>query len=190
MANGRCSVHYEMPRSNHIHKSMLLRGVKFLPPALDRADIEATKGKANRSGRSFGGAPLRGDYGNGNGRGRGQISYADSRPNPFAAHINPNYAPPSVSTNSRGPPPSYPPSGWMPQPPGAQVFRGGVPPLGGGVPYGYPPPPQQHRYAPPPPPSSNHYNGGYVDQSRNGSDYSAGMDGRYNNQHSYGRGSR
>ena len=118
---------------------------------LDRADLEATKGKANRSGRYFGGAPLRGDYGNGksNGRGRGQISYSDSRPNPFAAHINPNYAPPGVANNSRGLTTSQPPYGWLPQPPGAHASRGGPPPpppLGGGVPYGHPPPPQQYGY--------------------------------------------
>ena len=180
-----------MPRSSYTHKSMLLRGVKFSPPALDRADIEATKGKANRSGRSFGGAPIRGDYSNNNGRGRDQISYADSRPNPFAAHINPNYAPPSVSSNFRGPPPPQPPHGWLPQPPGAQAFRGDAPPprpLGGGVPYGHPPPPQQYGYAPPPSPPSNHYNGGYVDPSRNGNGYGASP--RYNNQNSYSRGSR
>lgn len=182
-----------MPRSNYIHKSMLLRGVKFSPPALDRTDIEATKGKANRSGRSFGGAPLSGDYGNGNGRGRGQISYADSRPNPFAAHINPNYVPPNVSSNSRGPPPPHPPSGWLPQTPGAQAFRGGMPPpppLGGGVPYGYQPPPQQYQYASPHPPPSNHYNGEYADQSRNSGDYGASLGSRYNNQNHYSRGSR
>ena len=187
------SVHYEMPRSSHIHKSMLLRGVKFPPPALDRADIEATKGKANRSGRSFGGAPLRGGYGNGNGRNGGQISYADNRPNPFAAHINPNYASPGVSSNSRGPPPPQPPHGWLPQPPGAQALRGAppAPSLGRGVPYGYPPPSQQYGNAPPPPPSSNHFNGNkYVDQSRNSSGYGAGLDGRYNSQNNYSRGSR
>lgn len=182
-----------MPRSNHIHKSMLLRGVKLLPPALDRADIEATKGKANRSGRSFGGAPLRDDYGNGNVRGRGQISYADSRPNPFAAHINPNYPPPNMSSNPRGPLPSHPPSAWLPQPPGAQAFRRGMPPpppLGGGVPYGYQPPPQQYQYAPPHPSLSNHYSGGFVDQSRTGGDYDASLDSRYINQNHYRRGSR
>lgn len=184
-----------MPRSNHTHKSMLLRGVKFPPPALDRADIEATKGKANRSGRSFGGAPSRGDYGNGkgNGRGRGQISYPDSRPNPFAAHINPNYAPPGVSNNSRGPTPSQPPYGWLPQPPGAHASRGGPPPPpppGGGVPYGHPRPPQQYGYPPQPATPGSHFNGGYVDQSRNSNGYGAGLDGRFNNANNYSRGSR
>jgi 5'-3' exoribonuclease 2 len=55
------SVHYDMPKSGHIHKSMLLRGVKFPPPALNPADIEATKGRAARSGRSNAGVPLQGD---------------------------------------------------------------------------------------------------------------------------------
>ena len=177
-----------MPRSTHLHKSMLLRGVKFLPPALDRADIEATKGKANRSGRSFGGAPLRSDYSNG--RGRGQISYADGRPNPFAAHINPGYAPPGVPNNARGPPPQ-PPYGWVPPPPGTQAFRGGPPPPPGeGVPHGYPPQPQHYGYAPPPPPLSGYYNGGYVEKSRSNSGYGAPQGSQYNNHNNYSRGGR
>lgn len=69
---------------------MLLRGVQFGPPVLNRGDIEIIKGRAHRSGRSYGGAPLQGDHGNGRGRG-GQIQYAEPRPNPFAPYINPNF---------------------------------------------------------------------------------------------------
>ncbi|PQE27507.1 5 -3 exoribonuclease 2 protein [Rutstroemia sp. NJR-2017a BBW] len=59
------SVHYEMPQSKHIHKSMLLRGVELGKPVLNQSDIEMTKSRAARSGRSHGGVPLSGD-----GRGR------------------------------------------------------------------------------------------------------------------------
>ncbi|MCJ1284596.1 5'-3' exoribonuclease 2 [Xylographa opegraphella] len=88
------SAYYEMPRSQYVHKSMLLRGVKLAPAALDRADIEATKGRANRSGRSYGGAPLRGN--NGSARGRGSFDYSNPRPNPFAEYINPGFTPPGI----------------------------------------------------------------------------------------------
>jgi len=122
------SVNYEMPRSTHVHKSMLLRGVKFEAPTLNREDIEATKGRASHSGRSHGGAPL----GRGRARGRGsQIHYADDRPNPFAAHIQPGF----------GPPPSF--------------GRGGPPPPHGGQFNGHPPPPP--RYNGPPPAAQNGY---------------------------------
>lgn len=120
------SVHYDMPHSVHIHKSMLLRGVNFAPATLDRADIEATKSKASSSGRSFGGVPFRGGRGNGRGRG-GHISYANDRPNPFAAHINPGFAPPQSNT---GPPPGH-----------FQGYRPPPPPQGNGY-YNGPPPPQ------------------------------------------------
>ena len=132
----------------HVHKSMLLRGIKFNPPTLTREDIEATKGRASHSGRSHGGAPL----GRGRGRGRGgQINYADDRPNPFAAHVNPNF----------GPPPSF--------------GRGGPPPPPRGGPFnGYPPPPPKYNglqppghsnYYPPPPPQQ--FNGRYTGPPQN-----------------------
>lgn len=125
-----------MPRSMHVHKSMLLRGVKFAPPALNREDIEATKGRANHSGRSHGGAPL----GRGRGRGRGsQINYADDRPNPFAAHIIPGFAPPQNSFGRGGPPP--PGGQYNGYPPPPQRYNGGPPPPQGGYYSGLPPPP-------------------------------------------------
>ncbi|KAL8719081.1 MAG: hypothetical protein Q9225_003859 [Loekoesia sp. 1 TL-2023] len=153
-------VHYEMPISSHIHKSMLLRGVQPAPPALTREDIEAAKGRAAHSGRSFGGAPLRGNNGSGRGRGGNHISYADSRPNPFAAHINPNFVPPhppppppQFQGGGRGPPPMQ---GWGPPPPppnfGGQ-YNGYGPPQQGYGGYGLPPPPyyRGQGYDPPPP---------------------------------------
>ncbi|KAE8353624.1 exoribonuclease 2 [Aspergillus coremiiformis] len=117
-------VNYEIPKSSHIHKSMLLRGVKFPPPALDNADIQATKAKAQHSGRSFGGAPLRNGHGNRGGR----INYAGDRPNPFAAHLDPNFMP---SGNAGA---QMMPSGWVPPVPGSTNFsRGPPPPPRGGM---------------------------------------------------------
>lgn len=148
-----------MPRSVHVHKSMLLRGVKFSPPTLDRADIEATKGRANTSGRSHGGAPLGGGRGNGRGRG-GQISYSNERPNPFAQHLNPGFAPPPPNGFGRGlPPPPGQFNGYPPQPPRA-YFNGPPPPAQGR--YNGPPPSLQSGYynGPPPAPPNGYGNGG------------------------------
>ena len=137
-----------MPRSVHIHKSMLLRGVKFAAPTLDRADIEATKGRANSSGRSHGGAPLGGGRGNGRGRG-GQINYSNDRPNPFAQHLNPGFAPPPSGFGRGGPPPPIQYNGYPSQPP--QAYFNGPPPLAQGRYNGPPPPPQPGFYNGPPP---------------------------------------
>ena len=155
-----------MPRANYVHKSMLLRGLKPAPPVLDRADIEATRGRANYSGRSFGGAPLRGNGGRGRG---GHINYADQRPNPFAEHLNPGYSP--QGGNHAGPPPlsNYaPPSNRVPPP--RNGYYDAAPPT---FPHGYyggppPPPPNLHYprgpplppngfYGGPPPPTSGYY---------------------------------
>ncbi|KAI4276322.1 MAG: hypothetical protein L6R38_005689, partial [Xanthoria sp. 2 TBL-2021] len=164
-ADHSISVHYEMPKSSHVHKSMLLRGVQPAPPTLNREDIEATKRAAAHSGRSFGGAPLRGNGrgrggGRGNGGGGGHTNYGDDRPNPFAAHVKSGYAPPPPThfQGGRGPPP-MPPQGWVPPPPGAQ-YNGYGPPPRPGFNDVYPPPPVNgyHR-GPPPPPGNGHYAG-------------------------------
>ena len=160
-----------MPRSIHIHKSMLLRGVKFAPPTLDRADIEATKGRALSSGRSHGGVPFGNSRGN-NGRGRGgQINYSNDRPNPFAQHLNPNFAPPPNGFG-RGPPPP-PPSGQYtgyPPPPPRAYFNGPPPPPAQGRYNGTPLPPHQGYYnngPPPAPPSGYGNNGGQYSNHNN-----------------------
>ena len=183
-----------MPQSTHVHKSMLLRGVDFGAPALDRSDIEATKGRANRSGRSYGGAPLRGDHGNGRGRG-GQINYADSRPNPFAAHINPAFPPQGIPDSYRGRQPSSASGGWAPAPGGPDSFRQGPPamPSYGGPPYGYPPPPHSMNHGRPPTPSQpSHYHhnphANHLNQyARNGGYHAPTSDGRYGNYSNAGR---
>ena len=136
---------------------MLLRGVKFAPSTLDRADIEATKGHAHHSGRSFGGAPLRGGRGGGRGRG-GHINFADDRPNPFAQHLNPGFVPPPNAFGRGGPPPSGQFNGF-PSPKANGYYNGPPPPQPNGYSSG-PPPPVGGRYnAPPQPPAGAYYNG-------------------------------
>ncbi|KAL4795368.1 XRN 5'-3' exonuclease N-terminus-domain-containing protein [Aspergillus venezuelensis] len=132
------TVNYEIPKSTNLHKSMLLRGVKLGQPALDNADIQATKSRAQHTGRSYGGAPFRG------GRGRGRGSHMDysgdrqsndrhgnGRPNPFAAHLDPNFKP-----GGTGGAPMGMPTGWAPPPPGAGNYSRGPPPPPRGGGYG------------------------------------------------------
>ncbi|KAJ5391837.1 5'-3' exoribonuclease 2 [Penicillium cosmopolitanum] len=102
------TVDYTIPKSEHVHKSMLLRGVKFATPMLNSADVRAVKGRAQNSGRSFGGAPFRGggrggrmDYGSDRGGNQG----GPGRPNPFAAHLDPRFMP--GQQNNMAP-------GWVP----------------------------------------------------------------------------
>ena len=144
---------------------MLLRGVKFATAALNRADIEATKGRASQSGRSHGGAPLRGNFGSN--RGRGNNYHGESRPNPFAAHVDPNFIPSGAFAHSQ--PNSHPPllGAWRTPPSEFQAPRQGPPASMAYYPptrfppaqsYGYGPPGQQHYgQAPPPPPPHNGY---------------------------------
>src|SRR2546423_13633180 len=105
------SVLYTNPPATHLHKSMLLRGVIEPARQLDNSDIAILKSKARHSGRDFGGAPLYDNTRqhpqdrNDNGRGS-RISYAadrappgmapagaDNRSNPFAAFLDPRFAP-------------------------------------------------------------------------------------------------
>lgn len=105
---------------------MLLRGVKFATPMLNSADVRAVKGRAQNSGRSYGGAPF-------NGRGRGgQMNYSSDRPNPFAAHLDPRF----VNAPPGGMPPM--PSGWVPPAPGADYSRGPPGPPRGGMSHQHP----------------------------------------------------
>lgn len=64
---------------------MLLRGVKFPPPALDRSEVEATRARAGRTGRSYGGVPFRnGDNNFRSGPGRYENGvYEDGAPKRF-----------------------------------------------------------------------------------------------------------
>lgn len=100
---------------------MLLRGVKFATPMLNSADVRAVKGRAQNSGRSFGGAPFRGggrggrmDYGSDRGGNQG----GPGRPNPFAAHLDPRFMP-GQQTNTA--------PGWVPPGQGGGDYSRGPP---------------------------------------------------------------
>ncbi|KAK5174920.1 5'-3' exoribonuclease 2 [Saxophila tyrrhenica] len=56
--DGSVTVNYHMPPISGIHKSMLMPGVKFSEPVLDYNDVQMTRERANRSGRSHGGVQL------------------------------------------------------------------------------------------------------------------------------------
>jgi len=145
----RCiSVHYDFPHSNHVHKSMLLRGVHLPPRVLDQIDIEATKGRAARSGRGQGGVPLRNENAN---RGRESFNYGPSsatsggQVNQYQqSYGNPNdprtyqYAPPPQPT-------------WQPPPPGMNGFARGPPPPPPGMYSSSVQVPSYQGYVPPPP---------------------------------------
>ena len=132
-----------MPRSEYAHKSMLLRGIKWPAPALDRSDIEATKARASHSGRARGGSFR------GSGRGRGAHNNSDSRPNPFAAYVNQGPAlSGTVGPSYRGH--NSPALGnWAPTPAGFQELQRGPQPPGN---QGYAPSGRHYGYAPPNPP--------------------------------------
>lgn len=106
------SVHYEMPPALHVHKSMLLRGVKIPHTLLDKSELSVIRSRARNSGRSHGGVPLyntdgpRNNYGRGPNRisyeannGNGRANQGPNRSNPFAAHLDPNFRPPPVAGN-------------------------------------------------------------------------------------------
>ncbi|KAL2127744.1 hypothetical protein VTI74DRAFT_10241 [Chaetomium olivicolor] len=178
------SVYYDMPSSSHTHKSMLLRGVKLPTPALDRSDIEILRGRARNSGRSYGGVPLKNNYGGGGGRGRDTINYAGGPPmhggggrgggggerggyQQDRGYGN-GYGGGSGYGNGYGGHQQYapPPQAWQPPPPpGYPGFGVGVPPpppppgygqgYGGSHGYGGGQGYRNDRYAPPPLPQ--HY---------------------------------
>lgn len=177
-ANLLRSVNYEMPHSNSIHKSMLLRGLVFPPPALDRGDIEATRNRAARGGHNNfhsnhnrrGGRFENGNYSDmmaprhkpprrNNG---GSSGYNPE--NPFAAHLNPNFDP---NVTGRAPPPPHmaAANGWLPPPPPGM---GGFPP---------PPPPRGNGQYPP------SGRGGYGSSNGHHNSYRGG---RHGDRHSGG----
>jgi len=118
------NVHFTMPPPTHVHKSMLFPGVVLPPPVLDKSDLAILKSKARNSGRDFGGAPLydntRRDPRDQQNRG-GRINYAVDRPpvdagppgtsgdNPFAAFLDPRFAPGMPGPGRGMPPPPQPP---------------------------------------------------------------------------------
>ena len=118
------SVCYEIPKSTSVHKSMLLRGLKMPPEALDHGDKVSTREKASRTGRSYGGAPLH----EGGGRDGPRINYSSrgppshqngepARPNPFAQHLDPSFVPPQGRNMMPFPPQPYQTPSYGNQPP-------------------------------------------------------------------------
>ncbi|KAI6249001.1 5'-3' exoribonuclease 2 [Erysiphe necator] len=87
------TVHYQMPKLTYTHKSMLLRGASIPPPVLTLAEVETTRDKALRSGRSYGGVPLHGD-----GSRRKQFNYGSSKNPQYSQSYN-SYGQRSFSTN-------------------------------------------------------------------------------------------
>lgn len=134
------SVHYDLPVKTHVHKSMLFPGVILPPAVLDKADLAILKAKARNSGRDFGGAPLydnsRRDRMEQVQFPQQRINYAVDRPplpinigngsyppppppdprmvdsnNPFAAFLDPSFAPGMPHLRGPPPPPPVPPPG-------------------------------------------------------------------------------
>nr|OQO30737.1 hypothetical protein B0A51_01861 [Rachicladosporium sp. CCFEE 5018] len=142
--NEAVTVHYHMPQFPELHKSMLLPGIKFNEPMLDYSDIQTTREKANKSGRSHGGVQLsqngdrsdgrRINYGAQNGNGNGHNNGGGYQGN-NGYGPNGGYG----SGNGYGGPPSQ---GRLPDLPpqlaaqAARHFPGGMPPQ---MPQGYPP---------------------------------------------------
>ncbi|KAH9825972.1 5'-3' exoribonuclease 2 [Teratosphaeria destructans] len=164
-------VAYHMPTTSDlkaVHKSMLLPGVKFAEPVLDYQDVNATRIKAQKSGRSFGGVRLtqNGDRSDGQ-----RINYA-ARPND-RGHQNGGYGGNNGFGSNGGYGNGYPgvPSAFANLPPhlAQQAAAHGFP-----VPFqGMPPAPRGPTHAPAP--------RGYGGHQQNGGGY-----GGYN-QGGYGR---
>ncbi|KAH8148771.1 uncharacterized protein LAJ45_07114 [Morchella importuna] len=192
------SLFFEFPKSKHVHKSQLLRGVKFNEPVLTRAEQEEVKRRSTNGGRSYGGAQL---YRNNSGRGRGRGGggggggdYGNNHQGSFRSDRGGGGGPPSygAGTWSAPPPPPPPPGTWGGNnswaPPGAPPMAGGPPPMSWrNNPLGGP-----GGYAPPPPPpgtgfsygrgggysGGNNSGGGYGQQSRGDDRYRPGGNDR------------
>ena len=111
------SVFYDMPETTHTHKSMMLRGAKPQPPVLTRSDIEITRGKASRAGRSHNGVPLGHQRNPVHYGGRGNRGHRGSDRGGRGNYRN------DYQNHRQAPLPS-----WQPPPPGAPGFGFGVPP--------------------------------------------------------------
>lgn len=150
---------------------MLLRGIKLPVRKLDAQDVQTTRERAARTGRSHGGVQLRQDRG-------GRMNFGSSRDASWGGggqHHQQGYA-----NNSHGYPPPVPPPGWVPPPPGLGRFGHGPPPPpppghysrnSGGYPDQYPRGNQYPSHLPPPPPQYGNYNNGGQYDPRGGAGY-------------------
>ncbi|KAL1306279.1 hypothetical protein AAFC00_004367 [Neodothiora populina] len=193
------AVHYIMPTSNHIHKSMLLPGLIPPRPVLDYGDIEGTRARSQKSGRGYQGVQFDSNRG-GRGGGRGGFNYGNDRNgggyNDRNGHGGNRYGNDRYGGQNgydrRGPPPppgqygGAPPPFNLPPHLAAQAAQHGFAP-GPGT--GLPPPPPVPGWMPgmppgppPPGPPNGGHNGGYG----NGG-YDRGYGGR-DNYNSNGRG--
>ncbi|KAK4626443.1 5'-3' exoribonuclease 2 [Fulvia fulva] len=177
-------VHYHMPTFNSIHKSMLLPGIKFNEPVLDYNDVQMTRNRAEKSGRSHGGVQLsqggdrsdgrrmnfaarddpRGGNDRNNGHGHGNGCGANGgygRGDPYSSRAAEAFGnlPPHLAAQAAQH--GYgPPGGGQDRYPPPQPPRG-YPPQQGYPPQGYdrnraPPPPQHNGYG-----GRGGYSGGY-----------------------------
>lgn len=196
------TVHYAMPTSNHIHKSMLLPGLTPPTPVLDYGDIEATRNRSNKSGRGYGGVPFDNNRGGRGGRG-GHFSYGGDRNgggnNDRGGYQGDRYGGQNGGYDRRGPPQNNYGGGQQQQqlfnlPPhlAAQAAQHGFPGAGAG---GYPPPPPVPGWMPGqqqgPPPGQGGYSGGGGGgggYNGNGGGYNGGYNGGHNNGGGYGNG--
>jgi 5'-3' exoribonuclease 2 len=160
-----------MTYSNHIHKSMLLRGVRLPNRALDQTDVDSTKARAMHTGRSHGGAPLRGSGGP---RPRDSFNYASS--NSYSRPAYPNQqsygSQNGYDTNHHVPSST---SRWQPPPPGVAGFARGAPPPPPSSYGAYPQAPSGHTQVP-----GDNYGNGYQFQAPQ-QGFKGAYDNRYNN---------
>lgn len=193
------AVHYSMPTSNHIHKSMLLPGLIPPRPVLDYGDIESTRNRSQKTGRGYGGVP----FDNQNGRG-GRFNYGnDDRRNGGGYQNDRNghggngyggngYGGQNGGYDRRGPPHS----GGQYGAPQAQQTQFSLPPhlAAQAAQHGFPgagfaPPPPVPGWMPgmPPAPPSNGGQGYGGNGGYNGG-YHGGRNGGYNDGHNGGGG--
>ena len=148
--NESVTVYYTMPQFKGVHKSMLLPGIQFNEPMLDFNDVQATRDRAQKTGRSHGGVQLsqNGDRSDGQrinyaardggrdgGRGGSRGGY-NAHNNGYGA--NGGYGS-GAGNGYAGPPPPQQGGGMPNLPPGlaAQAAAHGFPP--GGTPPQQPP---------------------------------------------------
>lgn len=162
--NESVAVSYQMPVVNGLHKSQLLAGVKFAAPVLDYNDVEATRRRADKTGRGHGGVQLTENGGRSDGRG---MNFA-ARPPPQNGGYQGN--------NGYGANGGYGQQGGFNVPP--QIAQRFPPPPPG---MGYPPPVPAQAYGGYPAEHNNYggypaqQNGGYGGGRQNGGQQNGGQ---------------